>query len=239
MKNLSKNWHIFNNSASLSKKLAQEILKIAKKSIQKKDTFNIVLTGGQSALGVYRIFSKANSNWSKWHIYITDERLLPEGHQDRNDRLINEIWLKNSAISKKNIHFIPAEIGLLEAQKKYEEELRSVNKFDVVLLSVGEDGHISSLFPGHTYSNNQYVVIEENSPKPPTQRISMSYNRLKASENIFIIIIGKLKQEAVKSIIEKKNTPINKIISGTERLFVHRNTMKNNSLNFKKTHEKI
>ena len=234
-KNLNNNWHIFNNSASLSKKLAQEILKIAKKSIQKKDTFNIVLTGGQSALGLYRIFSKANSNWSKWHIYITDERLLPEGHQDRNDRLINEIWLKNSAISKKNIHFIPAEIGLLEAQKKYEEELRSVNKFDVVLLSVGEDGHISSLFPGHTYSNNQYVVIEENSPKPPAQRISMSYNRMKASENIFIIIMGKLKQEAVQSIIDKKNIPVNKIINGTERLFVHRNTMENNNLNFKNT----
>ena len=235
MKISNKNWYIFNNSASLSEQLAQEILKIAKKSIQKKDSFSIVLTGGQSTLDLYKILSKANSNWSKWHIYITDERLLPEGHQDRNDRLINEIWLKNSAISKKNIHFIPAEIGLLEAQKKYEEELRSVNKFDVVLLSVGEDGHISSLFPGHTYSNNQYVVIEENSPKPPTQRISMSYNRLKASENIFIIIIGKLKQEAVKSIIEKKNTPINKIISGTERLFVHRNTMENNNLNFKNT----
>ena len=239
MKISSKNWHIFNNSASLSEQLAQEILKIAKKSIQKKDSFSIVLTGGQSTLDLYKILSKANSNWSKWHIYITDERLLPEGHKERNDRLINEIWLKNSAISKRNIHFIQTEMGLLEAQNKYEKKLRSVDKFDVVLLSVGEDGHISSLFPGHTYSNNQHVVIEENSPKPPTQRISMSYNRLKASENIFIIIIGKLKQEAVKSIIEKKNTPINKIISGTERLFVHRNTMKNNSLNFKKTHEKI
>ena len=47
--------------------------------------------------------------------------------------------------------------------------------------------------------------------------------------------MGKLKQEAVQSIIDKKNIPVNKIINGTERLFVHRNTMENNNLNFKNT----
>lgn len=230
MKNLNNNWYIFNDRGSLSKQLAEEVLRIAKKSIQKKDTFSIVLTGGQSSLDLYKILSKANSSWSKWHLYITDERLLPEDHPERNDKVIKKIWLDNSAIPKQNIHFIRAEMGLLEAQQKYEEELKHVNKFDIVILSVGEDGHVASLFPGHTYPNNQHVVIEQNSPKSPAQRISMSYDRLIAAENIFILIIGKLKQDAVKQIIEKTNLPVNKIINGAERIFAHRNAIENTNL---------
>jgi len=228
MKNLNNNWYVFNNRELLSKQLAEEVLRIAEKSIQKKDTFSVVLTGGQSSLDLYKILSKANSSWSKWHLYITDERFLPEDHPERNDRVIKKIWLENSAIPKQNIHFIRAEMGLLEAQQKYEEELKHINKFDMVLLSVGEDGHVASLFPGHTYPNNQHVVIEQNSPKPPAQRISMSYSRLVASENIFLLVIGKLKQDAVKLIIEKTNHPINKIINGAERFFVHRNAIEDN-----------
>ena len=121
MKTLNNNWLIFDDEMSLSKALAQEILNIAKQSILKNDCFSIVLTGGQSVLALYKILSKADSNWDKWHIYIGDERFLPKDHKDRNDRVINKIWLDNSPIPQKNIHFIQAELGLVEAKKEYEK----------------------------------------------------------------------------------------------------------------------
>ena len=52
------------------------------------------------------------------------------------------MWLSNSPIPKKNIHFIKAELGLLEARVEYENTLKKIDKFDIVLLSMGEDGHI-------------------------------------------------------------------------------------------------
>jgi len=174
MKILNDNWLIFDDETSLSKALAQEILNIAKKSISEKDCFSIVLTGGQSVFNLYKILSKADSNWDKWHIYIGDERFLPAGHKDRNDQTINEIWLDNSPIPKNNIHFIKAELGLLEARLEYENTLKKIDKFDVVLLSMGEDGHIASLFPNHVYPEEQMVIVEQGSPKPPKERISMS-----------------------------------------------------------------
>ena len=220
MKILNDNWLIFDDEISLSKALAQEILNIAKKSIFEKDCFSIVLTGGQSVLSLYKILSKADSNWDKWHIYIGDERFLPVGHKDRNDQTINEIWLDNSTIYKKNIHFIKAELGLLEARAEYEDTLKRIDKFDIVLLSMGEDGHIASLFPGHIYPKEQLVVIEQNSPKPPKERISMSYKQLNQSHYVFKLIMGESKQKAVTLLEQNVSLPIARVNGDFEKKYL-------------------
>ncbi len=225
MKTLEDNWLIFDDEMSLSKVLAQEILNIAKISILKNDRFSIVLTGGQSALNLYKVFSKSNSDWEKWHIYIGDERCVPLHHKDRNDRVVNEIWLNNSIIPKNNIHFIKAELGLLEAKLEYENTLKKIDKFDVVLLSVGEDGHVASLFPNHSYPDNKMVVIESNSPKSPKQRLSMSYKQLNKSNYIFKLLIGKSKQQAVHLIQNNINLPITKVTGGYNKMYVCKNAI--------------
>jgi 6-phosphogluconolactonase len=219
MKILNDNWLIFDDEMSLSKTLAQEILNIAKKSIFEKDCFSIVLTGGQSVLNLYKILSKADSNWDKWHIYIGDECFLPARHKDRNDQTINETWLDDSTISKNNIHFIKAELGLLEARVEYENTLKSIDKFDIVLLSMGEDGHIASLFPNHIYPEDQMVVVEQDSPKPPKERISVSYQQLNRAHYIFKLIIGESKQKAVTLLEQNVNLPITRVNGDCERIY--------------------
>ena len=223
MKILNDNWLIFDNEMSLSKALAREILDIAKKSIFEKDCFSIVLTGGKSVLSLYKILSKADSNWDKWHIYIGDERCVPMGHKDRSDQVINEIWLDNSAIPKKNIHFIKAELGLLEARLEYENTLKRIGTFDIVLLSMGEDGHIASLFPNHVYLEEQMVVVEQDSPKPPKERVSMSYQQLNKAHYIFKLIIGESKQKAVTLLEQNVNLPITRVNGNCEKLYICKN----------------
>ena len=225
MKILNDNWLIFDDETSLSKALAQEILNIAKKLIFEKDCFSIVLTGGQSVLSLYKILSKSDSNWEKWHIYIGDERCVPMRHKDRNDQVINEIWLDNSTISKNNIHFIQAELGLIEAQKEYEKVLKKIDKFDVVLLSMGEDGHIASLFPNHVYLEEQMVVVEQGSPKPPKERISMSYQQLNKAHYVFKLIIGESKQQAVHLLQKNTNLPMTKVTGECEKLYICKNAI--------------
>ena len=219
MKKSNDSWLIFDDEMSLSEALAQEILNIAKKSIFEKGCFNIVLTGGQSVLSLYKILSKADSNWDKWYIYIGDERFLSAGHEDRNDRLINEVWLNNSPIPKKNIHFIKAELGLFEARVEYENALKKIDKFDVVLLSMGEDGHVASLFPNHTYPEEQMVVVERNSPKLPKERISMSYQQLNKAHYLFKLIIGKSKQKTVTLLKQNVSLPIARVNGDCEKIY--------------------
>jgi len=227
MKILNDNWVVFDDEMSLSEALAQEILNIAKKSIFEKNCFSIVLTGGQSVLSLYKILSKADSYWDKWHIYIGDERFLPAGHKDRNDQIINEIWLDNSPIPKNNIHFIKAELGLLEARVEYENTLKSIDKFDVVLLSMGEDGHIASLFPNHVYPEEQMVIVEQGSPKPPKERISMSYQQLNKTHYVFKLIVGESKQKAVILLGQNINLPITRVNGECEKLFFCKNAINN------------
>ncbi len=220
MKILNENWLIFKDNISLSKELAREILDIAKKSIKLNGCFTIVLAGGRGVMNLYKILSQSTSDWNKWHVYIGDERCVPLQDKDRNDHIINSIWLNNSQIPEKNINFIKAELGHDNGAYDYEEVLENIASFDVVLLSIGEDGHTASLFPGHYYDNNKSVVVEHNSPKRPKDRISMSYSRFNRANNVFKVVSGASKQNAVGLWLQGKTLPINQIKGLSEKVYI-------------------
>ena len=217
---LKDDWFIFKNIDRLSEQLANDILNIAKNSIKLNDNFKIVLAGGESVLSLYKILSNSKSDWSKWHIYMGDERCLPLEDKDRNDNIINKVWLNSSPIPKENINFMNAELGADNAALHYEGVLKSIGDFDIVLLSIGEDGHTASLFPNHLYDENKSVVVEYNSPKYPKDRISMSYSRFDQSKNIFKVINGSSKQAAVDLWLKGEVLPINKINGHFERVYI-------------------
>ena len=219
---LNNNWIVFDSKRSLSKSLAEDILKIAQQSIDNKGCFSIVLAGGQSPIELYKILQESSSDWNKWNVYIGDDRYLPKNDKERNDYIIEKVWLNSSVIPKDNIFFIESEseLGMMDARKKYENILEGIEKFDVVLLSVGEDGHTASLFPSHEYVEGVNVVLEYNSPKMPKERISMSYSRLNQSKNVFKIIIGKSKQEAASLWLQGEKLPISRINGDNEKVYI-------------------
>jgi 6-phosphogluconolactonase len=217
---LKGNWVVYKDIDSLSKELSKEILEIAKKSIKLNGNFTIVLAGGGSVLKLYKILSQSISDWGKWFVYIGDERCLPIQDKNRNDHIINDIWLNNSQIPKKNIFFIKTELGCDNSANDYEKVLKNIASFDIVLLSIGEDGHTASLFPKHRYDNSKSVVVEYNSPKYPKERVSMSYLRLNQASNVFKVVSGVSKQRAVKLWLEEKKLPINQIKGLSEKVYI-------------------
>jgi 6-phosphogluconolactonase len=222
---LKNNWIVFEDIEKLSKQLAGDILSVARKSIKSNGSFKIVLTGGSSIISTYKILSDSRSDWNKWHVYLSDERCLPVKDEDRNNNMINQIWLNNSSIPKNNINFIHAELGVDNGALHYEKILSNISDFDLVLLSMGDDGHSASLFPDRLYDENKSVVTECDSPKYPKNRISISYSRLNRSKKIFKIISGSSKQKAVESWLNGKILPINKIHGQSERVFFCKNAL--------------
>jgi 6-phosphogluconolactonase len=217
---LKDNWIIFKSNGLLSRQLASDILSIANHSIKESGKFIIVLAGGRSLIDTYSILRDSDSDWSKWHVYIGDERCLLKKDKHRNDYLINKIWLENNLIPKKNINFIKAELGIKQGVSQYEKVLINIKKFDVVLLGMGEDGHTASLFPGHSYNKNR-VVAETRSPKYPKNRISMSYETLNKARYIFKVINGLNKIPAVELWKKGSKLPINSIFGDQERVYAY------------------
>jgi 6-phosphogluconolactonase len=194
-------WHRFNTTAELEQAAIQTILQAALLAISLRRAFHIVLAGGTTPRRVYESLRNSDADWAAWHVYFGDERCLPADHVERNSWMAAQAWLNHVAIPRTQIHFIPTEEGAQAAASAYTQTLVGIELFDLVLLGLGEDGHTASLFPGHELANTldaPAVIVVENAPKYPPQRVSLSAHRLSMARKVIFIVSGTMKQQAVK-----------------------------------------
>ncbi|MFQ5643735.1 MAG: 6-phosphogluconolactonase [Thiogranum sp.] len=190
-------WSRFSDAQAVAAEAVQRILKIADTSIQERGAFRMVLAGGSTPERAYRMLSSCTADWPNWHLYAGDERCLPAAHPERNSSMIMEAWLGHSPIPVDQVHWMPGEAGPEQGAAVYEEVVRKAVPFDLVLLGMGEDGHTASLFPGHRHDPERLVVGVSGAPKPPPERISLSYNALARSLNMLVLVTGAGKRAAV------------------------------------------
>jgi 6-phosphogluconolactonase len=190
-------WKNFESIESLRHGVCDAIVKCANDAISKRGKFLIVLAGGNTPRAVYRLLRDLPLDWTKWHIYHGDERCLPLAHEDRNSLMVEQVWLDYINIPTNQVHDIPAELGPIEGAKSYAQTLKNASTFDMVLLGLGEDGHTASLFPNHEVDNSADAVPVFNSPKPPSERVTISQRRLNNSREVIFIVTGAGKQVAV------------------------------------------
>lgn len=227
MQQLPENWTLFEGAEPLAVELTSDILKAAEIAINKNGAFHFVTAGGSTPNRCYQLLSQSNADWQHWHIYMGDERVLPEDDSERNSQALLKHWLNQVDIPQQNIYLMPTEFGAEEAAHAYAEIVDSVKEFDFCLLGMGEDGHTASLFPGHEVaesvqpiltgrSNEAPVIIETNSPKPPSERVSLSYSAFAKCSSLVKVITGKSKQDAIaKWLSETTDLPI-KTVQGKQ-----------------------
>ncbi|MEO1956460.1 MAG: 6-phosphogluconolactonase [Methylophilaceae bacterium] len=192
-------WHPFESQDAINQAAIARILKAANEAIETSGSFYIVLAGGSTPKAVYQLLSKENADWANWHVFHNDDRCLPTNHADRNSKMARDAWLSKVAIPENQVHDIPAELGNIEGAKAYAETLNGVRSFDLVILGLGEDGHTASLFPGQVVNNNADAVPVFDSPKPPSDRITISQNRLNRTNEVMFLVTGAGKQDAVNN----------------------------------------
>jgi 6-phosphogluconolactonase len=190
-------WHTFNTIDTLRHVVCDAITKSANAAIAARGQFLIVLAGGNTPRSIYHLLRDVETDWSKWHIFLNDDRCLPIDHEERNSLMVRQAWLDYVPVPKSQVFDIPTELGNIAAAKIYAETLKNVGTFDVMICGLGEDGHTASLFPGHAIDNSADAVPVFNAPKPPADRVTMSLNRLNKSREAMFLVTGSGKQEAV------------------------------------------
>ena len=192
----------------IAQEVSERILELAKEAIEQRGQFKFVLAGGTTPEKVYRLLAKSNADWSKWFIYHGDERVLPIDHADRNSVMASSAFLNEVAIPKDQIFDMPTELGTEKSAELYRPIVQAALPFDLVLLGMGEDGHTASLFPTHVHDENDVVHSVYNSPKPPPERITISAKALSDTENLYFLITGANKRDALKQWRDGENLPV-------------------------------
>lgn len=178
---------------------------------------HVVLTGGTIGIKTLEAVSDSPAasavDWSAVHFWWGDERFLPAGDPDRNDTQARDALLDKLAgrLPQENVHTVPApgEPGgdtPETAAAAYAAELAAhaapgaaVPSFLVLLLGMGPDGHVASLFPGlpGVETSGQSVVGVEGSPKPPPERVSLTLDAIQQARAVWVIAAGAEKAPAV------------------------------------------
>lgn len=207
-------WTVLATAQDVAQAAFRRIAEAAAEAIAARGRFTIVLAGGTTPGQVYRMLADSDQHWQHWHVFVGDERCLPEGHADRNSTMIQHSLLDAAAIPAQQVHMIPAQLGAEAAADRYAGIIADYLPFDLVLLGMGEDGHTASLFPGHDHPPDAMVVPVHGAPKPPPERVSLSERALGTSRHLIILATGEAKQDALTRWRQGISLPVNRIRTG-------------------------
>jgi 6-phosphogluconolactonase len=169
----------------------------------------ICLTGGTIADAVHREVARQsvgrNVDWRRVGLWWGDERYVPAGDPERNAGQARAAWLSHVDLDADRVHEMPASdeeyVGVMDAAGAYAQEVRAhgSGRFDVVMLGVGPDGHVASLFPGTAALDvdDAVTVAVTDSPKPPPQRVSLTFAALNHARRVWFLASGDGKADAV------------------------------------------
>jgi 6-phosphogluconolactonase len=157
---------------------------------------HVVLTGGGSVARAYELAAELEPDWSGVEIWFTDERCVPTDDERSNYKLVDEKLL--SRVQTNRVHRMRGELGREQGSTLYEQELGSLERFDFVLLGLGPDGHVASLFPLQPTLDvtERKAIGAEAHLEPFVDRITLTLPMLRAAREIVYLVTGKDKADA-------------------------------------------
>ena len=190
----------FESDASLTFQAAKDIEALLAQAISDRGCASLVLTGGTLGIKILEDLRSLNLDLSKLDIFFGDERYVALDHEDRNEHQGLATWPE---LANANLHRFPASNATLaEAANTFNGHIEKLlgpleapdPVFDVLILGMGPDGHVASLFPGQQQERS-WIIAESDSPKPPAQRLSFSYEALNRARNVVFLASGRAKAE--------------------------------------------
>lgn len=196
------NFTTFNSADELNNQFARRIVAELAQGISKNGRASLVVSGGRTPLGLFKVLGQQTLDWSKVYITLADERWVNTTDDASNEKLVHENLLQSKLapahfVGLKNNQTTPFN-GAAEAEQALKD---FPQPFDVVILGMGDDGHTASLFPG---AINLYPALDMNSGHlcmgmvpltAPFERITLTLPALLNSRHIYLHLVGDDKRQ--------------------------------------------
>ncbi|GLY28729.1 6-phosphogluconolactonase [Kineosporia sp. NBRC 101731] len=236
---------VFADGEQLATATAARLITAISDAQNARGVAHVVLTGGSNGGALLKAVASSPArdtvDWSRVDLWWGDERFLPAGDAERNEVQARGYLLDALPLEPQRVHVMAASDGefgddLDSAAAAYTAELATaaaasreqlspsgsavpgVPAFDVLMLGVGPDGHVASLFPGHpgyAVTEGTAIAVRE-SPKPPPERISLTLGAIGAARQVWLLAGGEGKAEAVSQALGGVDLPAG-AVRGTER----------------------
>src|SRR5690606_9973812 len=220
---------VYPDPAAVATATAARLLTTVIDTLAVRDQAHIVLTGGTVGIATLAAAAESNLrdlvNWTDVHVWWGDERFVPSGHPDRNEGQAQAALLSSLPLPEENIHRMGSSDAFdqtSDAAAAYADELGRFGtgcpEFDVLLLGLGPDGHVASLFPDHSGLDDadSWALAVHDSPKPPPTRVSLGTRAIARAREVWVVAAGVEKAEAVASCLHEPLLPGGRV-RGTER----------------------
>ncbi len=212
------------DAGELATSVAGELLRVLAGAQAAGRIPHVVLTGGSIADAIHREVARLSAasgvDWGSVELWWGDERFVARDSADRNAVQAREAFLDAVGVAEHRVHEVAAtgEAADVEAAAAaYADELAAhgPDEFDVLMLGVGPDGHIASLFPDRPElaEVDRPTVPVTDSPKPPPERVSLTYPTLARSRATWLLVSGEPKAEAVARALSPAGTTVEGTVS--------------------------
>ena len=187
------------------------LLELISEHINKSEKINIGLSGGSTPRLFYELFANKFHKYNNISLWTVDERHIDTSENISNQNMINSIF-KDTKLDI--IEYVYDEDPHVSAENYTNKVIEKIDKFNVAVLGVGEDGHIASLFPNSKALDSNKKGFVENEVNILTKwRITSTYKLLTDVEYLYLFVTGKNKKEVVQMIGKENNLPVNNLIA--------------------------
>ncbi|MEA2331565.1 MAG: 6-phosphogluconolactonase [Thermoleophilaceae bacterium] len=174
-------------------------------------TGHLCITGGSTPRAAYERVADMRTDWSGVDVWFTDERCVPPDHEHSNFRMASDALLARAEGA--TVHRMKGELGPHEGAADYEREYEAAGEpaFDLILLGMGPDAHICSLFPGDDALGERerpVVGVEAPGMAPLVSRITLTLPVVNAARSIVFLVTGEDKADAVARAFSGRPDPM-------------------------------
>jgi 6-phosphogluconolactonase len=206
------------DTETLFDKLGDALLSAAMDAVEERGVCHVALSGGGTPEPFYvRLLTDPKFRaipWVKTHVWIVDERQVPENHEKSNIKMIREALTDHAAVPPERVHPMP--VLAEDPAGEYERQLAAAfeidgpptaancPRLDFILLGMGGDCHTASLFPeSPALHSTRWIDINDGEKVVPPARVTMTYPLINAGRQLAVLAVGSGKAEALQRVADQ------------------------------------